>query len=353
MKVKIFEGNCLDALKTLPDESVHTVVTSPPYLGLRSYETTPQIWGGDPNCDHEWSLVKTKRPNASGGQNSRKLKTKRAENFQASVKYKDRTSSSNYCKKCSAWYGELGVEPTPHQYVKNLITIFREIKRVLHNSGLVFINIADSYNGSGGSGGDYNKGGIKEGQPKYPGRKIPGLKQGDLCGIPWMVALALRDDGWYLRASNIWAKGVSFCPSYSGSVMPESVDSRTTRAHEYVFMLSKSKKYFYDIDAVREPNSALSCGINKIIPNDDRYIHGGRNLRSVWAIPTEQFSGQHFAVMPKGLVEPCIKAGTSEKGCCAECKAPYERIIERIGSIDNKKVNTEDEFNWVEENLQV
>ena len=328
MKVKILEGNCIDALKSLPDESVHTVITSPPYFGLRSYGTNPQVWGGQVLCKHVWEGKRTKRPNASGGQNSKKLKTKGTENFQASVDYKDRAGYSDVCH-CGAWRGELGMEPTPQLFVKNLVTIFKEVWRVLHKSGVLWLNISDSYNGSGGAGGDYNGNGLKAGQAKYPGRKIPGLKSGDLCGVPWMLAMALRDDGWYLRGSQIWCKGLSFCSSYSGSVMPESVTSRPTRSHEYVFLLAKDPKYFYDNEAIREPD----CGGG-----------GGRNIRSVWTIPLEQFPGPHFAVMPTALIVPCIKSGTSEKGVCSKCRAPYERIIEKISL--GEKQETETPFEW-------
>jgi len=354
MKVKLLEGSCIHSLKSLPDESVHTIVTSPPYWGLRSYGTSPQIWGGKPQCNHVWEGEKTKRPNASGGHNSKKLKTKGTENFQASVDYKDRASYSNICQKCGAWKGELGGEPTLQRYVQNMVRIFREIRRVLRSDGTVWLNIGDSYNGSGGAGGDYNEGGIKAGQPKYPGRKVTGLKPKDLCGVPWRLAFALQDDGWILRSEIIWSKGISFCPAYSGSVMPESVTDRPSRAHENIFLLTKSPKYFYDNEAIREPNSTLwteSWGDhrrNKVVGKmadtehtkeefDDKYRHGGRNVRSVWAIPTEPFKGSHFAVMPTALVEPCIKAGTSEKGVCSKCGSPYERIVEKGEPIEEQK----------------
>jgi len=361
MKVNILEGNCLSALKTLPDESVHTVVTSPPYFGLRSYGTTPQVWGGKESCKHVWEVKRTKRANASGGQNSKKLKIKCNENFQASVDYKDRASYSDMCQKCGCWRGELGAEPTPQQYVKNMVVVFKEIKRVLRNDGCLWINIGDSYNGSGGSGGDYSEGGIKEGQPKYPSRKVPGLKPKDLCGIPWRLAFALQEDGWTLRSEIIWAKGLSYCPSYSGSVMPESINDRPTKSHEQIFLLTKSTYYFYDMEAIREPNSTLwaSWGdhnrkkvVGKMAPTDytadefdTKYRQGGRNVRSVWVIPTQPFSEAHFAVFPEALVEPCIKAGTSEKGVCSICGAPYERIIEKVDPVDVKE-DHEPTYEW-------
>jgi DNA modification methylase len=338
------------------------VVTSPPYWGLRAYGTSPQVWGGKKGCKHVWEEKCTKRPNASGGHNSKKLKTKGTENFQASVDYKDRVSYSNVCQKCGCWHGELGAEPTPQLYVQNMVTVFREIKRVLRNDGSVWLNISDSYNGSGGAGGDYSDGGIKAGQPKYPGRKVPGLRPKNLCGVPWRLALALQDDGWILRSEIIWAKGLSFCSEYSGSVMPESVNDRPSRAHEQIFLLTKEPHYFYDMEAIREPNSTLwpeSWGDhkrNKVVgrtadtehtkEEDEKYRHGGRNVRSVWAIPLQPFPEAHFAVFPEALVTPCIKAGTSEHGVCSKCGSPYERIVEKIDSSEHKKEPEDEGPHW-------
>jgi len=190
-------------------------------------------------------------------------------------------------------------------YVQHLVEIFRAVRRVLHPTGTLWLNLGDSYNGSGGAGGDYNKGGIKEGQPKFGGRNVSGLKQKDLMGMPWRVALALQADGWWLRSDIIWAKGVSFCPSYSGTCMPESVTDRPTKSHEYVFLLSKSQHYFWDIDAIREAHQEDSLARalrgrssshkwedgpgGQTICSDDgmsKICHpGGRNVRSVWTLP--------------------------------------------------------------------
>jgi DNA modification methylase len=353
MRVKILEGNCLSALKSLPDESVHMVMTSPPYLGLRSYGTIPQVWGGKEGCKHEWSVIRTKRPNSSGGP-SKKQSIKGSNNFRESTNYNDRASYSDYCSCCNAWRGELGMEPTPQEFIRHLVTIFKEVWRVLRNDGTCWINISDSYNGSGGAGGDYNEGGIKAGQPKYSGRKVPGLRPKELCGVPWKLAFALQDDGWLLRQDLIWAKGVSFCSAYSGSVMPEPVTDRCVRSHEYIFLLTKFHRYFFDNEAIREPNSTLwpeSWGDfkrNKVVGKiadtektkedfDTNYRQGGRNVRSVWAVPLEPYAGAHFAVFPQALITPCIKAGASEKGVCSKCGAPYERIIEKGEPIEEQK----------------
>jgi DNA modification methylase len=218
------------------------------------------------------------------------------------------------------------LEQTPEAYVAEMVAVFREVWRVMADDGVLWLNLGDSYNGSGGAGGDYGVGGLKEGQPKYPGRKVGTLKPKDLVGIPWRVAFALQDDGWYLRQDIIWAKP---------NPMPESVTDRCTKAHEYVFMLTKSAKYYFDNDAIREPSvgkfnpnfkpkkkdwreigwpsdsdgKATKTG-NPIQATNPQAPENGRNKRSVWTITTKPFRGAHFAVMPEALVEPCVLAST-------------------------------------------
>jgi DNA modification methylase len=253
---KIYQGDVLKVLKTFPDESIHCCVTSPPYWGLRDYGVE----------------------------------------------------------------GQLGLESTPEEYVANLVEVFREVKRVLRDDGTLWLNLGDSYNGSGGAGGDYSKGGLKEGQPKYPGRKVATLKPKDLVGIPWMVAFALRADGWYLRQDIIWHKP---------NPMPESVTDRCTKAHEYIFLLSKNRKYHYDNEAIREPyqskkekprNKAAEGYNNSYVGGRwsegvrDYYSAGKRNKRSVWTVTTKPFREAHFATFPPDLIEPCILAGCPEGG---------------------------------------
>lgn len=172
---------------------------------------------------------------------------------------------------------------------------------------------------------------------------IASLKSKDLIGLPWMVAFALRADGWWLRSDIVWAKGVSFCPTWAGSVMPEGVRDRPTRSHEYLFLLTKAPRYFYDQEAVREegfndgrivkaygdaaknhdnPNRTISG-----IASHDSLVNG-RNLRSVWVINSQPYPGAHFATFPEALVEPCVRAGTSERGACPGCGAPWVRVVE-------------------------
>jgi hypothetical protein len=199
--------------------------------------------------------------------------------------------------------------------------------------------LGDSYNGSGGAGGDYAAGGLKEGQPKYPGRHLDNLKPKDLIGIPWRVAFALQADGWYLRSDIIWHKP---------NPMPESVRDRPTKAHEYIFLLTKSARYYYDYEAVKEDLAYSTANDGRLwrpgytterpdrgYPGENSHGAGmlqpsgvGRNKRSVWTVSTKPYPGSHYATFPPGLIEPCILAGCPE-AVCAECGAPYERVVER------------------------
>src|SRR3972149_8974337 len=254
--------------------------------------------------------------------------------------------------------GQLGNEPTPEEYTANLVTVFREVWRVLRPDGVLFLNLGDSYAGSGGVGNqrdDANKGNMphfKSQSSAIVTRKslrpdkadvctegthsVLGLKPKDLIGVPWRVAFALQADGWYLRSDIIWHKP---------NPMPESVRDRPTKSHEYLFLLSKSQRYYYDQEAVREPyinpdinatDSAI-CGFRETPPEEGQhsalgkprktfYQNIGRNRRTVWTIPTSPYSGAHFATFPPALVEPCILAGTSERGCCPTCGKPWERV---------------------------
>jgi len=205
-------------------------------------------------------------------------------------------------------YGEdeqLGLEKTPEAYVENMVQVFGEVRKVLRDDGTLWLNLGDSYG-----------------------------KEKQLCGIPWRVALALQADGWYLRQDIIWHKP---------NPMPESVTDRCTKAHEYIFLLSKSKKYYYDHEAIKEPSSNLGktkirFGGNKYGDSDDpkhatksgdTYTDSGsKNKRSVWTVTTKPYKGAHFATFPPDLIEPCILAGTSEKGCCQICGSPWTRDVE-------------------------
>jgi DNA modification methylase len=240
--------------------------------------------------------------------------------------------------------GQLGLEPTPEEYIQNMVAVFREVKRVLRDDGTCWVNMGDSYAQTtlrhrGGIRGDRKERLINNNYSTV----VSGLKPKDLCGIPWMLAFALRADGWYLRSEIIWAKP---------NPMPESVTDRPTKSHEQIFLLSKKPKYFYDADAIREPHKLESLaryeyGLQASAPKDgyisagsdtgafkskrmgDHMNYNGRNKRTVWEIATQAYPDAHFATFPEKLVVPCIKAGTSEKGCCLECGAPWERVVEK------------------------
>lgn len=292
----------------LSEQSVHAIICSPPYYGLRAYHGEQSIdWP-----DVEFSPMP---------------------GMQTII--------------IDAWAGALGNEPTIDMYIAHLVLCLREWWRVLRNDGVCFVNLGDSYNGSGGAGGDYNKGGIKDGQPKFKGNKAAGLKPKDLCMVPQRFALAAQADGWYVRQEIIWAKGVSFLPDYAGSCMPESVQDRPVRGHEQVWMLTKRPKYFWDQEAVKEglrypdasDGSRIFGGANK---NGANVKHGGRttggtydnaptgrSIRSVWVINPGSFPGAHFATFPEKLVEPMVKAATSAYGVCPNCQAPWVRVTEK------------------------
>jgi DNA modification methylase len=265
--VRLFCGDALSVLRSMPDESVQCVVTSPPYFGLRDYSSPPTIWGGNEDCEHEW--VEQITPAANGLVNNDMQGETLSE---TSATRKPRRS--DFCSKCNAWKGSLGLEPSPQLFVRNLVLIFREIRRVLKKDGSLWLNLGDSYAGSGrgrdadgtwnpGKGGtkqETNKGAIigrvvneksfhksliENGHTGNAWVKPPaGYKQKDLMGIPWRVAFALQDDGWWLRQDIIWSKP---------NPMPESVTDRCTKAHEYIFLLTKSRKYYFNQDAIREP----------------------------------------------------------------------------------------------------
>ncbi len=280
---QLLGGDCLKVLATLPTESVQTCITSPPYWGLRDYGSE----------------------------------------------------------------GQLGIEATPEAYVAKIVDVFREVRRVLRDDGTLWLNLGDSYahsqpgrnrNGTGGQivrpYGDSSLGRVQDGDAT----KKHGLKNKDLVGIPWRVAFALQADGWYLRQDIIWHKP---------NPMPESTTDRCTKAHEYIFLMTKSAQYFYDAEAIKEKSSSFAEGIKTKIKfggekygdledklfrtkSGNEYISAGtRNKRSVWTITTKPFKEAHFATFPPDLIEPCVLAGTSEIGACTQCKTPYERILEK------------------------
>jgi len=260
--------------------------------------------------------------------------------------------------------GQIGLEPTLDEYIAKIVEVGRELRRMLRKDGTMWWVHGDSYVGGKGRSGQGNSeyqaarqdvslnksyqhiAGPCKTRPSDDCAALRSckLKPKDLVGQPWTVAFALRDDGWYLRSPIIWAKGLSFCPTYSGSCMPESCRDRPTSAYEMLFLLTKSARCFYDQEAVKEGGSRDSHGggvpgkHRKHFCTSEQTPHSGldvgvpagssgRNLRNVWAINPQPFPEAHFATFPEALVEPCIKAGTSAKGCCPECGAPWKRVV--------------------------
>jgi len=369
---QILTGDWIEVLKELPACSVHCVVTSPPYWGQRLYG-----WGGNGSCQ------KNKVPHIWG----------------------DKSGAIMLCQRCGTQAPTLGLEATPERHIENLIAGFREVRRVMRDDAVMFLNYGDKYNTA--AGGYYpcgsfdrpSRGAERENRKPLPTTKLNG---GNLFGLAWRLALALQADGWILRSDIIWAKALSFCPTYSGSCMPESVNGwrwerhrvkvksgwgtdishptesdsgrsripntggvfkaqaewqdcpgcpkcepngglilrkgswRPTRGHEYLFMLTKTDHYYCDMEAVREEST---CGRMRGIadyqhvPNggdNSGLAHGefsGRNLRDVWCINPQAYSGAHYATFPEKLIEPCIKVATSERGVCPKCGAQWARIV--------------------------
>lgn len=263
MEIELMLGDCLERLRDIPDNSIQSCITSPPYWGLRDY-------GVD---------------------------------------------------------GQIGLEKTPEEYVSKMVEIFKEVRRVLKDDGTLWLNLGDSYFGGGNNRGNIKTLSEKQLSNHGSNGRVAGkikwchdiLKSKDLVGIPWRVAFALQSDGWYLRQDIIWHKP---------NPMPESVKDRCTKSHEYIFLLSKSQKYFFDIDAIKEPAKnpegprnkrphekfdnadinkqyfATRENVHKIGPRDTR------QKRSVWSITSKPFKGAHFATFPPDLIEPCVLAGS-------------------------------------------
>ena len=208
--------------------------------------------------------------------------------------------------------GQLGLENTPNEYVDNLVRVFREIRRVLKHDGTLWLNLGDSYAGNCSQSSNNGRAGYGNPREKIVSRLFDGIKSKDLIGIPWRVAFALQADGWYLRQDIIWHKP---------NPMPESVTDRCTKSHEYIFLLSKSQKYYYNNESIKEqasPDTSVRDRDSTKLNNcPGRTKMGGlkvnnyeyRNKRDVWTIPTQPFSDAHFATFPKDLIRPCIKAG--------------------------------------------
>ena len=309
---KIYVGDNIDTLKTLPDESVNCCITSPPYYGLRDYGTGKWV-GGDPDCPHR-RMSKYSENTATGH-----AQPELAGNVGDAI-YK------TVCPLCGAVREDkqVGLEETPEEYIARLVSIFREVRRVLKPEGTLWVNIGDSYSASGkgrGADGQVHSSSLSAKQGTNIGSTtgtlqkhvIENCKPKDLIGIPWMLAFALRDDGWYLRQDIIWHKP---------NPMPESVMDRCTKSHEYIFLLSKSSRYYFDCEAIQEPTTTFDTVVRdrettKLNAVEGRSHMGGlttnaytmRHKRDVWTVNPSTFKGAHFATFPQQLVEPMILAG--------------------------------------------
>jgi len=355
---EVILGDCVEVMQGWAAGSIDLVVTSPPYWGLRDYGAeTVRVWDGELECEHEWTEI-TKHRSAGGPQVPQSINPRNI-----SVVLAQRDNISNFCYKCGAWRGSLGLEPHPQMFIDHLVEICREIKRVLKPSGTFWLNLGDTYYGSHAG---------KIPQAKNPNVKIPEppssiakgnwLQPKQLLGIPWRVAVALQDDGWILRNDIIW---------YKPNHMPSSVRDRLTNAYERVFLLAKEPRYYFDLNAIRQPHAqpdALTKKAGSITrggqprqspetsgyelksnplgknPGDlwtveeekltkhdiavgrtgnfsytdplhtKEYHPKGKNPGDLWRIPTTPFSGAHFAVFPIKLIEPIIKAGCPKGG---------------------------------------
>ena len=250
--IELIEGDCIAGMRTLDSQSAQTCITSPPYFGLRDY-----------NVD-----------------------------------------------------GQIGLESTPAAFVEKLVAVFREVRRVLRDDGTLWVNIGDSYNAHPGQRKVTDTPGAKQatsfGSLGAPSRSVDGLKPKDIIGVPWMLAFALRADGWYLRQDIIWHKP---------NPMPESVQDRCTKSHEYIFLLSKSERYYFDSEAIAEPaayaGQMRGGSTNRYEQNAsgmDSKVYDTRNKRSVWTVKPAKSEVAHFAAYPPELIEPCVLAGAPKGG---------------------------------------
>ena len=311
---KVYLGNAIDIIKTFPDESINCVVTSTPYYGLRDYGTGKWI-GGDPNCKHFRESKKSDKTITGH---------KRMQENDAPV---GDAIYKTVCPICGAVRvdEQIGLEETPEEYIERLVALFREIRRCLKKDGTLWINIGDTYNGAKRGNTEIVKHKNVAESCDFVKKKWDGAKQKDLIGIPWLLAFALRADGWYLRQDIIWHKP---------NPMPESVTDRCTKSHEYIFLLSKSKDYYFDYKAIQEEAASqddprvgnrFDYGVKR--KDNDKFVQGSfcslktnddgvvvRNKRDVWTVNLKPIKETHFATYPEELIVPCILAGCPEKG---------------------------------------
>lgn len=361
---QILCGDNREVMKTLPLDSIDLVVTSPPYWGLRDYgEETVRLWGGNPECEHEWGkeIIKTQdTPTAFAGRFGEGYNRIEKPSENTTVKTK-----TIFCSICGAWRGSLGLEPHPQLFIDHLVEICREIRRVMKSSGTFWLNLGDTYCSSGkwvnkelkdiGKQNRSLEGGSVDAYSMRGKLKPDGgwIQPKQLLMIPARVAIALQNDGWILRNDIIWHK-----PNH----MPSSVKDRLTCAYEHIFLFAKHRRYYFDLDAIRKPFSKGTL-LRIEQPNIDNQLGGpktialrgdkpksgnanrpidiaqelsrkfasgertGKNPGDLWRVPTNPFPGAHFSTFPPKLIEPMIKAGCP-RWICSRCGKPRTRITE-------------------------
>jgi site-specific DNA-methyltransferase (cytosine-N4-specific) len=325
--ITLYHGDTLEVLKELPSESVDTIVTSPPYWGLRDYgESTYKIWGGNKNCDHQWIIKKYTVNSGMIGLNERLQKQKDNKNSKFVDSFeRPKETNTSFCSKCGAWYGQLGLEPTLEMYIEHLLQITAELKRVLKKTGVMFWNHGDCYGGNREKSTPTKTGQVGNQQKDLTPKFNKNITLKCLALQNYRLILRMIDEQqWILRNIIIWAKP---------NAMPSSVKDRFTTTYEPVFMLVKNKKYWFDLDAVRKPYTKpmnrwggeklkargksewdKNTGQETYRDRDMRPNKLGKNPGDVWTIPTQPFPGAHFATFPPRLVEPMIKAGCPQCG---------------------------------------
>lgn len=418
----VVQGNAVELLAAMPEQSVHVVVTSPAFWGLRRYDICPcaqeyvreegidhpmpkkqgravrekkpdpsckwcggtgtipgmeTVWGGDPACGHADTTPTAfvgggKPPEETGGVRwqhtgkgepghykvgggSHQWESTPPRRSRRAADEGNLPSHGNYdaaggriCGKCGAWFGALGCEPTPFMYVEHVVELMRGVRRVLRDDGTVWMEIGDTYltHPAGLTGAKRWKASTLSKNRDMAGaeqagvmdKRQPGIREGNLALVPHRVAIALQEDGWIIKQDDVWSRP---------NPMPESTKKRPTRSHSYVFLLAKEPGWFYDNQAVRQPQTgnAHARGNGRVrkplaeAGSGTRYNasynaamvdqpppEAGRNLLSVWQIPTQAFPGKHYATFPLRIPEIAISNGTSERGCCPECGAPWERV---------------------------
>lgn len=337
--ITLYQGDCREVLPHLPGNLVQSVITSPPYFGLRDYGTASWT-GGKSNCEHKSKPFRTRANiNKNSGTGNDKKNSNNHEFFRS------------VCGLCGAKRidNQIGLEETPAAFVGEMVKVFDEVRRIMRKDATLWLNLGDSYANDAKWGGSTGGKHVKDLHGKTGigrNRQKTGYKPKDLMMIPFRTAIALQDAGWWVRQDIVWNKL---------NPMPESVTDRCTKAHEYIFLLTKADRYYYDAEAVKElanydgrkqtrmlgspkyangyapADTVLQTmavkGFERWKPGIDGKLR--KNRRSVWTLSSKPYADAHFATFPPEVPNICIKAGTSEHGACAACGASYQRIVEK------------------------